>query len=268
MVATLRAEVDGLTIAYRRAGAGPALVLLHGFLVDSRMWRPQLAALGSDFTVIAWDAPGAGESPDPPDVFSTADWADALAGLLDGAAVDAVHLVGLSWGGIVAQEFYRRHQARTLSLVLAGTYAGWKGSLPESAWQERLQTCLRDSSLPADELVSKYLPSMFSATAPDDVRAELAHVMAGFHPLGFRLMAVSSAESDTRELLPTIRVPTLLVWGEADARSPLGVAHQFRDAIPGARLAVIPDAGHISNLEAPEQFNAEVRSFYRSLVSS
>lgn len=109
---------------------------------------------------------------------------------------------------------------------------------------------------------------MFSATAPDDVRAELAHVMAGFHPLGFRLMAVSSAELDTRELLPTIRVPTLLVWGEADARSPLGVAHQFRDAIPGARLAVIPDAGHISNLEAPEQFNAEVRSFYRSLVSS
>ena len=140
--------------------------------------------------------------------------------------------------------------------------------MPESAWQERLQTCLRDSLLPADELVPKYLPSMLGATAPDDVRAELTNVMAGFHPLGFRLMAISSAESDTRELLPTIRIPTLLVWGDADSRSPLGVAHQFRDAIPGARLAVIPDAGHVSNLEAPEQFNAEVRSFYRSLTSS
>jgi pimeloyl-ACP methyl ester carboxylesterase len=244
------------------------LVLLHGFLVDSRMWRPQLAALSSDFTIIAWDAPGAGESADPPDVFTTADWADALAGLLGVAGVGTAHVVGLSWGGIVAQEFYRRHPARTESLVLAGTYAGWKGSLPESAWQARLQTCLRDSSMPADELVGKYLPSMFGATAPDDVRTELTSVMADFHPLGFRLMAISSAESDTRELLPTIRLPTLLVWGDADTRSPLRVAHQLRDAIPGARLAVIPDAGHVASLEAPERFNAELRSFYRSLTSS
>ena len=98
MAVTLHAEVDGLTIAYRRAGAGPVLLLLHGFLVDSRMWRPQLAALSSDFTIIAWDAPGAGESADPPDVFTTADWADALAGLLGVAGVGTAHVVGLSWG--------------------------------------------------------------------------------------------------------------------------------------------------------------------------
>jgi pimeloyl-ACP methyl ester carboxylesterase len=85
--------------------------------------------------------------------------------------------------------------------------------------------------------------------------------MADFHPLGFRLMATALADADTRDLLPTIRVPTLLIWGDADARSPMAVAHQFHDAIPGARLAVIPGAGHVSNLEDPVRFDAQVRDF-------
>ena len=244
------------------------LVLLHGFLLDSRMWRPQLDSLVADFTIVAWDAPGAGESADPPDGFCFADWADSLAGLLDIAGVDAAHIAGLSWGGILAQEFYRRHPARAQSLVLADTYAGWRGSLPEDVWRERLRSCLRDSSMPADELVARYVPSMFSENAAHDVRSELSDVMSDFHPPGFRLMATASAESDTREVLPTIQVPTLLVWGDADARSPLGVARQFGDAIPGARLVVIPGAGHVSNLEAPERFNAELRAFYNTQSDS
>ncbi len=243
------------------------LVLLHGFLLDSRMWRPQLDSLPADFTVIAWDAPGAGESADPPDGFTFADWADSLAGLLDIAGVNAAHIVGLSWGGILAQEFYRRHPARVQSLLLADTHAGWRGSLPEDVWRDRLQSCLRDSSLPADELVAKYVPSMFSEHASHDVLSELSDVMSDFHPLGFRLMATASAV-DTREVLPTIRVPTLLVWGDADARSPLDTARQLSDAIPGARLVVIPGAGHVSNLEAPERFNVELRAFYNSLSES
>ncbi len=106
---------------------------------------------------------------------------------------------------------------------------------------------------------------MFGKTTPDEARLELSAVMADFHPLGFRLMAMSSANSDTRDVLPTIQVPTLLVWGDADARSSLDVARQFSDAITGARLVVIPGAGHVSNLEAPGQFNAEVRGFCLSL---
>src|SRR3990172_7796083 len=117
-----RAEVNGLSVFYERTGSGPVLVLLHGFLLDSRMWRPQLESLPDHFTVIAWDAPGAGQSPDPPETFGIGDWADSLAGLLDAAGVDRAHVLGLSWGGILAQEFYRRHPARPRSLVLADTY--------------------------------------------------------------------------------------------------------------------------------------------------
>lgn len=263
----LRADVHGLSIAYERVGRGPALVLLHGFLFDSRAWTPQLESLSRDFTVIAWDAPGAGRSSDPPETFATADWADALGGLLDVEDIGAAHILGLSWGGMLAQEFFRRHPQRTRSLILAGTYAGWRGSLGEAAAAQRLANCMRDSSLPAGEIVEKYLPSMCSESAAEDVRDGLAAIMTDFHPIGFRLMALSSAQLDTRDLLPEIRVPTLLLWGEADARSPTNVAHEIRRAIPGARLAVIPGAGHLSNYEAPARFNAEVRRFCLSVPS-
>lgn len=261
----LHAEVNRLSIAYERTGNGPALVLLHGFLFDSRAWRPQLESLSNDFTVVAWDAPGAGQSSDPPERFALGDWADCLAGVLDAAEVRQAHIAGVSWGGILAQEFYRSRPERVRSLVLADTYAGWRGSLGDSISEERLAACLHDSSLPASEVVPKYLPGMHSESATPTVRDELATIMSDFHPVGFRLMATSSARSDTRELLESIRVPTLLVWGDADARSPMRVAHQIHDAIPTARLAIIRGAGHLSNLEAPAQFNAEVRDFCLSV---
>jgi pimeloyl-ACP methyl ester carboxylesterase len=261
----LRAEVGGVSIAYQRAGDGPALVLLHGFTHDSRAWRPQLQSLADQFTVIAWDAPGAGQSADPPETFGIGDWADCLAGFFDAVGVHSAHIVGLSWGGLLAQEFYRRHAARVRSLVLADTYAGWKGSLPDPMPEERLAACLRDASLPPSEFMPRYLPGMFSPSPSQEVRDELGRIMSEFHPLGFRLMATALARADTRDLLPTIRLPTLLIWGDADARSPMAVAHQLHEAIPGARLAVIPGAGHVSNLEDPVRFDAHVRDFCRSV---
>jgi pimeloyl-ACP methyl ester carboxylesterase len=257
----LHAEVHGLSIAYERVGDGPVLVLLHGFTQDSRVWRPQRERLSDRFTLIAWDAPGAGQSPDPPEPFGMSDWAHTLAGLLDACGVQQAHILGLSWGGLLAQEFTRLYAERVLSLVLADTYAGWKGSLPEPMPQERLAACLQDAALPPSDFVRKYLPGMFSESPSQEIQERLATIMADFHPLGFRLMATALAQADTRDLLPNIRVPTLLLWGDADQRSPLSVAYQMRDAMPTARLAVISGAGHLSNLEAPTQFNAEVLAF-------
>ena len=201
----------------------------------------------------------------PPETFGIGDWADCLAGLFDAVGVDSAHIVGLSWGGLLAQEFYRRHAARVRSLVLADSYAGWKGSLPDPIPEERLAACLRDSSLPPAEFVPRYLPGMFGESPAEEVQDELGRIMSDFHPLGFRLMATALARADTRDLLPTIGVPALLIWGDADARSPMAVAHQLHDAIPRARLAVIPGAGHVSNLEEPVQFDAHVRNFCLSV---
>jgi pimeloyl-ACP methyl ester carboxylesterase len=255
------ARVDGLSVGYRQAGQGTALVLLHGFLCDSRCWMPQLAGLSDSFTVVAWDAPGAGSSSDPPDAFTTADFARCLARFLDTIGIGRAHVVGLSWGGILAQEFYRLYPDRLRCLVLADTYGGWKGSLTESVWKDRLEACLMEATEPPETVVATFLPGMFSDGAPEDLLGELAAIIAEFHPVGFRLMSRSSAEMDTRGLLPRIDVPTLVLWGEADRRSPIQIAEQLHAAIPGAELAIIPRAGHVSNMERPEAFNLHLRRF-------
>lgn len=108
------AKVAGHSVAYRMIGTGPPLVLLHGFLCDSRCWRTQLVSLADQFTLIAWDAPGAGFSTDPPDASTTTDWAHTLAGFLDAAGVQRAHFLGLSWGGMLTQELYRLDPARVI----------------------------------------------------------------------------------------------------------------------------------------------------------
>lgn len=254
-------EVEGQTIAYRQTGQGPALVLLHGFLCDSRCWRHQLSHLSDRFRVVAWDAPGAGSSSDPPDTFTTASYVRCLAEFLDAIGIERAHVLGLSWGGILAQEFYRLYPENFHSLILADTYAGWRGSLSETVWKERLATCLEDASGPPDELVSKFVPGVFTDTASQELRMEFSAIVSEFHPIGFRLMSLSSAEVDTRDLLPSVDVATLVLWGDDDRRSSLHVAQQFHAAIPGAELAIIPNAGHLSNMESPDVFNGHVRRF-------
>jgi len=257
----IRAEIDGHSIAYREAGQGQPLVLLHGFLCDSRCWRRQLADLSDEFRVVAWDAPGAGSSSDPPDPFTINDWSHRLAHFLDYLSIDRANLLGLSWGGVLAQEFYHRHPARVSRLILADTYAGWKGSLSQSVCEQRLARSERDSRLLAHELASRWVSEMFTEGASQELLDEMSAIISDFHPLGFRLMAKSLANTDTTSLLPEIESPTLLLWGDNDRRSPLSIAEQLRDAIPDAELAVINNAGHVSNMEQPDRFNAHVRRF-------
>jgi pimeloyl-ACP methyl ester carboxylesterase len=259
-----RAKVNGHSVAYRYAGDGPPLVLLHGFLCDSRCWRRQLADLSDRFRVVAWDAPGAGSSSDPPDPFTITNWAQCLAGFLDVVGIERAQILGLSWGGILAQEFYRLYPARVLALILSDTYAGWKGSLPESACRERLERCFLESSLPPEDFASRWVPEFFTEGASHDLKEEMYAVVSDFHPPGFRQMAKTSADTDTTDLLPNIVVPTLVLWGDDDQRSPINIAEQLRDAVPNAELAVIANAGHVSNMEQPEEFNARVRRFCMS----
>ena len=254
-------QIGDLSIGYRRAGRGAALVLLHGFLCDSRCWLPQLEVLSEHFSVIAWDAPGAGSSSDPPDPFTFADWSHCLARFLDAVDVTHAHVVGLSWGGVLAQEFYQLYPSRVLRLVLADTYAGWRGSLAAAGVEQRLVRCERDSHLLPHQFVSRWVPEMFTRDASPVLLAEMSAIIAEFHPHGFRQMAQSLANTDTTDLLPRIHSPTLVLWGEDDRRSPLSIAEQLQTAIPGAELKVIARAGHVSNMERPDAFNTHVLSF-------
>jgi len=259
-------EVDGLRITYERAGTGPPLVLLHGYVGDGpATWRPQLDGLGDDYTLIAWNAPGAGGSSDPPEPFGMAGYAEALAGFIVALGLDAPHVAGISFGGALALELYRRHPSIPSTLILASAYAGWGGSLPAEVAAQRLRQAYVLAGLSPDEFVRALLPTMFSEGTPQESVEAFGASMRAFHPAGFRAMANASAEN-LRDVLPQIAVPTLLVYGAEDVRAPLPVARDLEASIPASTLVVLPDAGHICNIEAPEEFNTVVRSFLLGAV--
>jgi pimeloyl-ACP methyl ester carboxylesterase len=257
------APANGLQIAYERVGEGPPLVFVHGAAVDARMWQPQIVALADEFTVVAWDEPGAGRSSDVPADFGLADYAECLAALIDALDLGPAHVAGLSWGGTVAQELYRHHPELVATLILVDTYAGWKGSLPEAELRTRVEGVRQMLAAPAGEF-DPTLPGLFAGAPPAEFVPLLEAMAAEARPESMRTALRVMAEADQRDLLPRIAVPTLLIWGELDARSPLGIARQFEQAIPDTELVVISGAGHVSNLEQPEPFNDAVREFCRA----
>lgn len=258
-----RVEVGELMIAYERGGHGPPLLLLHGGMSDHREWRQQLHGLSDGFTLVAWDAPGCGASSDPPAMFRMADYADRLADVIEALALDRPHVLGLSWGSTLALELYRRRPDIPRTLVLAAAYAGWAGSLPPEEIAQRLERLLEQIERPAREWVHEHIPTLLTERASAEMVAELQAIMADSRPAGLRPMLLAMAEADLRDVLPTISVPTLLLYGEEDARSSTDVAEEMHAAIPGSALIVLPEVGHQANLEAPDRFNEAVRTFLR-----
>jgi pimeloyl-ACP methyl ester carboxylesterase len=257
-------EVNGRTVAFERRGQGPPLVLLHGAVSDSRDWRPQLDALADDFTLVGWEAPRCGNSFDPPEDFGLEGYADYLAAFIEVLGLERPHVLGLSFGSGLALELFRRHSGLPRSLVLASAYAGWAGSLPREVAEERRQWGLRASEQPLDEFVRDLNETLFTESVPADLVDEVVEIVKDFHPAGLRAMANAFADADLRDVLPLIDVPTLLLYGDTDQRSPVSIGEELHAQIPGSTFVVIPGPGHMVNLETPERFNEEVRGFLLS----
>lgn len=256
-----RVSVGGLEIAYHRVGRGRPLILLHGNYCDSRAWRWQLDGLADKFTVVAWDAPGFGASDDPPENF---DYSPCLAAFMTELGLGPANVLGLSFGSVLALQLYRDRPELVDSLILASAYAGWAGSLPAEVVAQRMTQTLASAEQPPAQLAAAFIPTLMADTASPQLYAEVEKMVMEFHPAGVRAMTHAFGPPDVRSVLPTITVPTLLIYGDRDVRSPLGVAHDIASRIKGVRLAVIEGVGHLCNAEAPERFNAEVRSFLTS----
>jgi pimeloyl-ACP methyl ester carboxylesterase len=256
----------GLDVAYQRFGEGPPLVFVHGAADDGRIWQPQLAALADEFTVVAWDEPGAGRSSDLPAEFALADYAHCLAAVVEAVGLGPAHVAGLSWGGTVAQELYRHHPGLVATLILIDTYAGWKGSLPAEEVRARVLAG-REMLAAPPEAFDPALPGLFAGDPPAEFVSLLEDIAGDVRPKSLARQLAIMAETDQRDLLPRIAVPTLLIWGELDERSPLSIAREFAEVIPDADLVVIPGVGHLSNLEKPEMINEAIRDFCRARPS-
>jgi pimeloyl-ACP methyl ester carboxylesterase len=244
------------------------VALAHGFVGTARStWGAQIEALADEFTVIAWDAPGAGGSTAPPEDFGMDAYADCLAGFLQVLHIEEAHLVGLSFGGALVLATFHRHPGLTSSLTLVSGYAGWLGSLGTTEADHRLARSLEASRLPPDEFVAAMAPSMFSPSASRELLAPFLASVRAFNPGGFRAMARASHE-DQRHVLPAVDVPTLLLYSDHDVRAPLSIGTAMHDALAESELVVLTGPGHVSTVEAPEDVTRELRRFLRSVEQS
>jgi pimeloyl-ACP methyl ester carboxylesterase len=248
------ATVDGANIYYEIAGKGDPLILLHGIGSSSYSWRRQIQSLSLDFTVVAWDAPGYGGSSDPPPEInpSMRFYADRLRGLIDLLGLDRIFLLGHSSGGVAAQEFYRAFPERVRALILSDTrFVGTREALDERLTAIQTMGPVR--------LAIERGPRLLTRNASRDLVREVISIMSQIRRPGYEFAAIALAESDTREVIRNLGVPTLLIWGSEDEITPL-----WTEVPAGAALKIIPNAGHLCYIEQPEQFNNIVADFLLS----
>ncbi len=254
-------------IAVNVAGAGPLVVFLHGIGGNKSHWDPQLPAFAGHFTAVAWDARGYGESEDYEGELDFGDFSADLLRLLDHFGARRAHVCGLSMGGRIAQDFCHFHPGRVASLVLCDTFAGEDSDDPRARRSEsadefvasRIQPYL-DGADPA-ERAPKAAGQVLGPNRSEEAftRAVAAH--AALHVESYIKTVRASAGWSRAHALADISVPVLLVFGDRDPLTPPRVGEYMRGKIAHARLEIIEDSGHLSNLEQPEAFNRVVLPF-------
>jgi 3-oxoadipate enol-lactonase len=241
-------------------GGDEAVVLAHAIGLDHRMWNELAEALAGRYRVVAFDARGHGGSPVPPRPYSLAALADDAAALLDRLGIQRTHWVGLSMGGMIGQAFALRHAARLRRLVLANTTASYGPDGPAN-WQARIKL-VQDGGLAAlrDAVEQRYFSAAFRASHPEEVAATMSRFLET-EAQGYLGCCDAIAELDFSRDLARIAAPTLVIAGSADVGTPVAMHEALAAGIPGARLAVIRDAAHLSALERPREFTDLVVEF-------
>jgi len=264
---------DGLTVHYLDEGGGDqAVVFVHGFPFQASMWEPQIpVAVEAGRRVVAPDLPGFGASAVPGErsAYSIDRYADLVAALVGELELGPVVLVGLSMGGYIVLAVARRHPEVLAGLVLADTRAD--PDTPEGRQTRSDQQALVEERGDVTPLVEGLLTRILAEAGPRhaEVGATLRDMMRSTAPAGWiGALEAMKQRRDQTDLLPSISVPTLVVVGESDALAPVDVAEAMAKAIPGARLEVVPDAGHVANLENPEVFNRAFSEFLATLPAS
>lgn len=253
---------DERPVAWREAGPAGAelVVLLHGLGGSRIAWEPQLVSLSAaGYLAAAWDMPGYGAST-PPREWSFDALAAQAATWIRGFGSGAAHVVGLSMGGMVALHLALAEPALVRSLVLSDTSPafGFDGSTDAETWIESRLAPIRAGATPAS-MATSVLSSIMSPASP--AVADAAAAMARIGTDAFEGAVRCVALHDVRRRLADISAPTLVVVGELDRETPPSYARHLASAIPRSRYVEIAGAGHISNLERPEQFNAALLDF-------
>lgn len=254
----------GYEIGYSEAGGGERtpIVFLHGVGSDKSVWRPQLARFGEERRAIAFDYPGYGDSDPVQEETTRDDYAAAILGGMRALGVQRAHICGLSLGGVVAIALHHAAPDACASLVLADTFAAH----PEGeAILDRSRTALESGSL--RHMAEARVDVLLAQPADPAVRSEVIETMGRIDPAAYLIGAEAVWLADQRERAHEIRVPTLVICGSQDRVTPPALSHVLTGLIPGAQHALIEGAGHLGNLERPDEFNTLVGAFIRGVDS-
>ncbi len=247
-----------MSLPHRRAGKGTPLVLVHGYLGGSEQWVEQIAHLSANFDVIAPSLPGYGDAPDLPACDRIGQMADAVITLLDQLGVAEFILLGHSMGGMIAQEMAAKVGKRVRRLILYGT--GPVGLLPdrfETIEVSRDRLRVDGVERTARRIAATWLregeaAQGFALVARIGAQASAQAALAGLDAM---------AHWDGRSALGTLKMPTLVLWGERDRSYSWAQVEMLWKTLPDAELAVMPGAAHAAHLEKPELFHAILDDF-------
>jgi acetolactate synthase I/II/III large subunit len=229
------------------------VVFLHAVGLDAASWQPQVAYFSKRYAVRSI------EFVRPAPEVSIANFADDVAALIDAAGYARAHLVGLSMGGVVALEVFRRHRSKVRSLALANSWAWQAEGEGKLAWAEG---CFASMSLP--EFSQMSLPGLFAPGTDPAIVARGVAVESAKDPAMYQACWRHMLRADLRSVLPKIDVPTLLIGAALDQITPTQLLADIAAIVPCARLVELPLASHFSNLDCPDQFNATLQAHLRS----
>ncbi|HEY3391115.1 MAG TPA: alpha/beta fold hydrolase [Lacipirellulaceae bacterium] len=267
-----RAALSTVELAYVDGGTGLPVLLVHGFPLDHTMWNAQIEALADRCRVIAPDLRGFGQSPlgdaDPNVGVSMERYADDLVELLDSLAIrEPIVLVGFSMGGYVAWQFARKHANRLRALVQCDTKAIADTDEARAVRLKMAEQISEWGSARVAEMMGPKLLAKRSFDAKPEVVAAVRRVVENTSPAAIAAAQRGmAARPDVTSLLPSIRVPTLVLVGQEDAISPPAEMRYIASAIPNSQFVEISGAGHMTTMENPQAVNAALGSFLEEIV--
>ncbi|PIC77579.1 alpha/beta hydrolase [Sporosarcina sp. P19] len=257
-----KVKLVDLSIHYLIEGSGPPLVLLHGLGNNSKSWIRQLEGLKKDYTVIAWDAPGYGQSADPiPELQHFSQFADHLKKFLDSLQLEEVYLLGHSMGSAIAIDFAIRFPEMVTKLIIAAPTRGAAGLHEEENIKKRqARHDLVVNSSP-EELARQRTSALLAPNADPAILEYAQNIMAEVRPAGYKSVANSLYHLNQMDEYSKVSAPTLVICGEEDRVTPICESEIIVDRLKEGRLKTIADAGHLSYLEKPKVFNKYVLDF-------
>ncbi len=260
-------QIDGQTLAWREAGEGDVLVLLHGIGGSSESWEDQLNQLSKRYRVIAWDMPGYGGS----DGFDIAaptvdDYVDKLTALLDRLEINNIHILGQSIAALVAARFCTRNPERVISYIFAHGLTGL-GGLDEDARETAKRGRLEVFEALGPQIFAREKgPAIMSPSVSDEAREKAVGIMAKINPAGFRQAVEMLSTADLFEDTGSIQAPALVLCGADDPIAPETVCRSVEAAMPNAQFRLISAVGHYSASENPHLFNETISGFLSGIA--